>query len=266
MFSSLALGAVIAVALLIVPVSYVRTVGQDVALTFSAPGLGKEAVDAIAKEYRTTLGGDGVRVSVEEAGCEAAGSQRTYHLATHVASKSRGATERVATAFAGALANRGIAATVAVSPRTEKVSGNVYAAAGNSICSLTIDRTGKTAEELEASIRSQLEAAGVQNPTVDVAVDGDRTTVQIQCQGTGCQPGAGQCEIKLKLDDAGAGDANETNEANVVTLQCDPNTTPEQLKAHIEEELRSRGINANVTVTSEGADGQRKIEVKVEKQ
>lgn len=261
MFSSLAVGAVIALALLVVPVSYTKTAGQDVTLTLSGPGLNDGIVRKIAKEYAAALQGKGVRVALEETTGASGRPERTFRLETRVASSSRRATERVASAFASALGDRGIVASAAVTPRTERVSGNVYAAAGNSICSLTIDRRGRSAEEVEASIKSQLEAAGIQNPTVDVTLDGNLTTVQIKANDACGREGETQCQIKLQVHGEGA------DEAQMVTLHCGPNCSPEEIRARIRDELQARGIDADVTVTSDGCGTDScRVEVRVERE
>lgn len=266
MLSSIAVGAVVALALLIVPISYQRTVGHEVALTLTSPALDMEVVPKIAKEFGAALGGGAVRVEVEDSADPSGAPARTVRLASRVPSRSRGATERLASAFAAALGARGIPAAVAVAPLTERVSGNVYAAAENSICNLTIDWKGKTASEIEASIRSQLEAAGVQNPDVRVSVDGDLKTVQIKAEDA-CGEGSGrqECEIQLRVAGEGADDVDQ------VTLHCEPNATCDQIRARIQDELRSRGIDADVTVTGQcggtagSCTGNCKVEVKVER-
>lgn len=263
MFSSIALGAVVALALLVVPVSYQRTVGQEVALTLASPDLDMAVVPKVAKEFGAALGGGAVRVEVEEARDASGAARRTFRLESRVDSRSRGATERVASAFAAALAERGIVASVAVTPLTERVSGSVYAAAGNTIVNLTIDWRGKTPTEVAASIKSQLEAAGIQNPDVNVTRDGDLTTVQIKAEDA-CGEGAGKdCEIQLRVDGEGAGDVEQ------VMLHCDPNATCDQIEARIRDELRSRGIDADVTVTGQcgggTCNGTCEVEVRVER-
>lgn len=265
MFSTLALGGVIAAALLIVPISYVRTVGQEVALTMSSPGLDKEVVQKIANEYREALQSDGVRVALEVKDDGTGAPARIYRLETSVAERSRAATERVAAAFANALSERGITAAVAVTPRTERVSGNVYAAAGNSIINLTIDRRGKTADQIRESITSQLTAAGIENPDVNVTLDGNQTTVKIKADNACGDSGTTECEFRLRVEGEGAG--NE--EAHMVTFQCDPNATCDQMREQIKEQLRSRGVDAEVSVTGQCGDGQGctgacEVEVKVE--
>lgn len=265
MFSSVALGGVIAAALLVVPVSYNRTVGHDVSLTLTGHGLDHPLMQKVAKEYKAALEGEGVRIAVEETDDISGRPVRRATLTTSVASRSRGAVTRVAEAFAGALGERGLEAAVAVTPRTEHVSGNVYAAAGNACINLTIDRQGKTADEIKASITSQLEAAGIQNPDVDVTLDGNLTTVKIQADNAYGDSGTAQCEIRLKVDGEGAG------EAHPVSIHCDPNATCAEMEARIKEELRSRGVDADVTVTgsdcSQGRPcaGACQVEVKVER-
>ncbi len=263
MFSSIAIGGVVALALLVVPVSYQRTVGQEVVLTLSSPDLDMAVVPKVAKEFGAALGGGAVRVGLEETRDASGAARRAFRLEARVDSRSRGATQRVANAFAAALAERGIVASVAVTSLTERVSGNVYAAAGNSIINLTIDWRGKTAPEIAASIKSQLEAAGIQNPDVNVTLDGNLTTVQIKADDARGEGAGKDCEIQLRVDGEGAGGVDQ------VTLHCDPNATCDQIRARIQDELRARGIDADVTVTGQcgggTCSGTCEVEVRVER-
>jgi hypothetical protein len=264
-FSSAALVGLVAAALLVIPVSYQRTVGHDVSLTLSGYGLDPSFLQRVAKEYAAALDGEGVRIAIEETDDITGRPTRRATLTTSVAARSRGTVEGVAQAFAAALHDRGLDAAVAVAPRTEHVSGNVYAAAGNACINLSIDRRGKTADEIRASITAQLEAAGIRNPDVNVTLDGNLTTVKIQADNACGDGGAAQCEIRLKVDGEGA------EEAHPVSIHCDPNATCDEMEARIREELRARGVDADVTVTgSECSHGQPctgacQVEVKVER-
>jgi len=246
---ALVCGAVVALALVFVPISYQRTVGHDVTLTVSASGLDEGLIRKIAKEYRTALGAEGLRVEMGDAGCE---------LTASVSNRSRRAVESVASAFASTLASRGIAATARVTPRVERTSGNVYAAAASRVIELDIDGRGKSAAEMEASLRSQLETAGIANSTVSVSKDGDQTRVEIhadESEGTDEHR-----ELQLNLHAQGEG----SDQSQALIIRPSENATPDEIKAQIEGELRARGVEGNVSVTSDSTDGKRRVEVRVE--
>ncbi len=256
MYLALACGAVVALALVFVPISYQRTVGHDATLAVAASGLDEGLIMKIAKEYRTAIGAEKMSVEMQNGRCE---------LTARVPSRSRREVESVASVFASSLAARGITAEAHVTPRVEKVSGNVYAAAGCSIVNLTIDRRGKTADEVKASITQQLEAAGIHNPSVDVSLDGNETTVKIHAENVGADGQAAECEFQLRVQGEGS------DEAHMLSIHCDPNQTCDQMREQIQGELRSRGVEAEVTVTgsqcSQGqpCSGKCEVQVKVER-
>jgi len=165
-----AAGVAVAVVLLLllVPVSYNKTTGNDLALTFSAPGLSQNDVRTLAERFGKELGGDPVRVTAE------AGDQGdVYALHGFVPAGSGRDANAVGQAFAAVLQSSGYKAVATVTPRVERVSGSVYAMARDQV--IRIESVGKTAAELEAEIRDRLIEAGVPNPEVSVTeADGKR--------------------------------------------------------------------------------------------
>jgi hypothetical protein len=289
--------ATVSFVLLFIPFSYERTVGNDVTLTLAGPGLDRDAVGAIADEFSASIGSDDARVmriepliaavksthggataaaptaaisaAVGEAPSPALAHPAQYRIKAFTPTRSQDDTQRAATLFASKLAGRGIDSRAQVTPRRERVEGNMYAVANESVCKLTIDNRGKTAEEMEADIRSQLEAAcGAGNADVDVTLDGDMTQVQISCgQEGGCLGDASadcreECEINLVVE-------GEDGVAHPIIIRPDASMTQEQIQALIEEQLRAQGITATPEVKLERtqtADGEQcRVEVKIEK-
>ena len=142
--------AVLAVGLLVVPISYQRTTGYDVSLSLAGAGIEQAQLMEIAQSYKETLGSGSVMV---DAVMEDEGSR--YVLKTSAPSVVRTA----AGAFASELSELGYDAAVEVTPIHETVSTSVAAYAYGRIIEISVD--GKSSAELENEIRNRLAAAGV---------------------------------------------------------------------------------------------------------
>jgi hypothetical protein len=243
--------AALAAVLLVVPVSYQRTVGHDVTLSLAGT-LDHDTMKKIAGELKTSIGADKVRMSLMD------GTDGPV-IELSVASPSRSGREvrARAAAFAKALESRGIHATAEVAARREKVSTNMYAYAMDQVVELRIDRAGRSPAEIEADIRSQLEAAGIENPSVSVTQEGDQTKIQIEAHDQDAADG-GEREFRINL--AGDGTAPMGAKLHQFEVHRTPGMSDADVKADIERQMREAGVEGTVTVE----DG--KVEVKVEHQ
>jgi hypothetical protein len=180
-----ALGVIlVAAGLLVIPISYERTVGYDVALTLAGGNLPEAQVREIARNFKETLGAADVNVTAAMAN-----GRPSYRLAASAARDVRGN----AAAFAKELAALGYAAQVEATPRKETVSTNVYAYAMGQV--ITISTDGKSAAQLESEIRARLLAGGVSQADVSVTdVAGGGRNVKIMANHTAAA-GTGQVEI-----------------------------------------------------------------------
>ena len=159
-------GAVVALVLLVVPISYERVTGSEVTLTVSGPHLGIDQVRGIAQQLETHLHAGGVMVRAESEG----GPTR-FVLTSTVPAGSGVNAGAVARAFAGELSKLGYTATASTAPKRERVSGTVYAYARDRVIEINMD--GKSAPQLESEIRQRLADAGVVNAQVSVTDLGD---------------------------------------------------------------------------------------------
>ena len=158
--------AVLAIALLVVPVSYVRTTGDRVTLTLASAN----DPAAIAREMKTALHASAVSVL---------STNGALSLVADVPRTSKVNASAVGAAFAVALNARGYDASVATAPIREKVSGNVYAFARDVV--VKVDVANKSSAQIESEIRDQLAAAGIQNAQVSVTTgDGDKQQVTME--------------------------------------------------------------------------------------
>jgi len=184
--------AALAVALLVIPVSYQRVVGHDVTLTLTGAGLTQDTVRGIATEFKAALGSEAVRV---EARADDAGV--LYTLTSRAPARSGRSTQAISEAFAHSLSGKGYGAEAAVAAVREKVSSNVYAMVAENVIRVSVD--GKSAEELEAEIGAQLAAAGIPNAEVSVTMEGDnKMQVMVRAESQGpCEEAGGPTDIVL---------------------------------------------------------------------
>ena len=243
-----AIAAAIAIALLFIPMSYERTVGQDVSITIpgdaganlAAAGELRPIVDA----FRTAAGVEQIRVMAGE----------TTTLAARLPDRSRSEAAAMARTFTRELAAKGLTASFEVTPWREKVSGNVYAQAGARWRELRVDTKGRSDAEIEKDVTAQLERMGFTSSQVTFQRSGTQNELKMQAENQG-----GKEKIETHIVRKG----NGPEEAVSVPLP-DParlkGMTDEQIKAEIERELRERGIENPTVIVSGG-----KVEVKAER-
>jgi hypothetical protein len=230
--------AAIAAALLLIPVSYQKTVGHDVTLTLAAPGLDTGQIQKIASELRSALRAATLSVRQEE------GSGPV--LTARVSGRSGTAVARVAEAFAHELTTRGIAASARITPRTERVLGNVYAFARDNIIEIRVSSEGKTPEQVEAEIKDQLEAAGIENPTVEYSRDGNQQTLKVQVTKTAAdgEDTTSTPEFHISVDGHEPGPNDKRCD---VRVRRTPGMTDEEVIADVQRQLQAQGVDADVT-------------------
>jgi type IV pilus biogenesis protein CpaD/CtpE len=181
-----AAGVVFALAVLVamvVPVSYDRVVGQDVALTIA--GAAKD-VPAVAQGLKAALGSKDVMV---EAISGDSGPRFVLH--TTLPKRSGQDAQRATMDFARDLAAKGYSASVQVTPHRERVRNPAVAYAFEQIINISVD--GKSAAALEQEIRDRLAQAGVPDAQVSVTDRSDggrevRLKVERERHGDGTAP------------------------------------------------------------------------------
>jgi hypothetical protein len=263
--------ALVVVAGGIVPVSYERVVGQDVALTLAGKEMGPQEIAAVAKEFKVALGAGSVEV---EALADGAGPRFT--LRASLPKRSGNDVRRSTDEFTRALAATGCAASVQVTPRLERVRHPAVAYAFDQIISISVD--GKSAAALEAEIRDRLLQAGVADAQVSVTdrPDGGRevrmtvamtrdadpgteireTTPQVVLTKDGAPLAGGEEQsVKIQKRKVEGGGTSLTMEvtSNGRSAKLDvPNVdtmSDAQLAETLIAQLRQAGIDLTVTVT-----------------
>ena len=194
-FATLSVTAGVAAALLVVPISYNKVVGHEVAVSLNGSGMSRDLVDGLAAEFKAALHADAVNVVVDESD-----GGTVYTLSAASPEKHAPAVSR---AFSQALTSRGIPAESHSDPIRRKVSGNVYAMAYDNTfgSAIQVEIDGKSAEEIEAEILAQLQAAGF-DATVSVTREGDDgMKIEVQAESDGPQAATGdEAHIVLTKD------------------------------------------------------------------
>lgn len=270
--SAVAVAVLIVAAGMVVPVSYDRVTGHDVALTLSGGGLEMEQVAGVAKDMKARLGAGGVSVEVEGG---ATGTR--YTLRATAPDRSRAELAGATSALIRDLAGKGVSASVGVSPRLERVRYPVAAYAWDQIIRISVD--GKSAPQLESEIRQRLAEAGVPDAQVsvtDVPDGGRNVSLRVERHRTSDDPAAEphepMPEVVLTKEGAPLADANAVKvqlqkrktQDGAVTLVADvaahgktakveiPNVqamTDAELANALSTQLRRAGLDMNVTVT-----------------
>ena len=199
----------LALALLVIPVSYQRVVGHEVTLDLAGSAVDQGTIRGVATEFKAALDADAVRVEAQ-AGENGVG----YTLAARVPARNGRSARAVAEAFAHTLNGKGYTAQASVSPVREKVSSNVYAMVAENVIQVSVD--GKNAAEVEAEIAAQLAAAGIPDAQVSVTVDEDGSRIQIEVRAE-CDAPADPCVAapEIVLTAGGEDLAGEVSDAKV---------------------------------------------------
>jgi hypothetical protein len=268
-----AAAALVLVIASMIPVSYDRVTGHNVALTISGDGVSMEQVAGAAKDMKARLGAESVSVRAE------AGNAGTAFVLSAIASeRSRSELADATSGFVRELAQKGIRASVSLAPHTERVRYPVVAYAWDQMIQISVD--GKSASQLESEIKQRLAEAGVADAQVsvtDVPDGGRNVSLRVERLRTGDDPTAVREEpmptLVLTKDGAplAGGDAVQVKvqkrktQDGAVTLVADiaahgktatveiPNTqnmSDMELQNALSTKLREQGLNLSVTVTN----------------
>lgn len=218
--------ALVAAALLMVPVSYTKVVGHEVTLNLSGSNVSREVVGTLAGQFKEALHADAMQVAATlEDGV------RGYTFTARAPGRNAPA---VAEAFAHNLAGKGYTAEAGSTPIKERVSGNVYAMAYDNVVRVSVD--GKSAAELESEIADALAAAGVPNAQVSVTLGGDddsRTMkVEVTADAEGGPEAAGS-EPQLVLTSNGGDLGGEARECSVRMMKTESTDGSAQLQVDV---------------------------------
>jgi hypothetical protein len=234
-------GCIVGVILLLVPISYDKTVGHEVSLQMPSSTLGEQAIGKIAGDLGDALRSDEVRISL---GVANQGGAAGPSITARVVGASREDLERETAAVAARLAGKGINATFAVSPIIERVRGNVYLAAASSIVRIRAHEEYASADEMVDDIRSQLEAAGVTDSEVSVDMSGGRTRICVRALSetpAGVLPEI-QCETEPGVDEG----------CLKLQVRRTPGMSDADVIAEIERQLAEQGHSGEVTLDENG--------------
>jgi hypothetical protein len=143
-------------------------------------------------------------------------------------------------------------AKVEIQPRRERVWGSVYAMAAEKLFHLDIDVEGKTQAQIEEEIKKQLTDQGWDIETIDVHGSDDGLGFSVTANS-----GDGQRHMEIKTQ--GGVPASLHLHLEGLDVRREPGMSDEQLKQKILDQMKTRGLEGEVTVK----DGQ--VQVRAEK-
>lgn len=241
-------GCALTAGILLVPVSYERTVGQIVTLHVAADALPPGGGRQLAQQARQALHAQSVQLRQAQG---APGAHPELTLVATLPTRSDAQAEQLAHAFVDKLRSAHVTATAEVKAKTVRTSGRVYAMALDKLISIRVETTGKSDAEVATEIRNQLETGGVHGAAVSFERHGDEAQMQIDADVDGRQlkvmrqTKGGPSELQIDI-----GGIDDTRE---------PGMTDDQLRDKITRQLVARGLDPTVTVTGD------RIEVRAHK-
>jgi len=145
-------------------------------------------------------------------------------------------------------------ATVTIAARTERVWGSVYAMAKEQLIDVHVDTDGKTDAQIADEISAQLAAAGWTTDTVDVRGTDDGSEVHVVAED-----GNGR-KVQVVRKSSGGRDKNVDFQVGGIDDEREPGMTDAQLRDKILQQLKARGLDADVVV-----DGNR-VEIRAKRE
>jgi hypothetical protein len=238
--------AAIAVALLFVPFSYERQLGQEVAITL-AGDVPEADVRSLADALRGASGAREIQVD--------AGGGGAVTVTARFPGRSAAEASAVARAVERRVEAMGFAAAFQVRPWVEEVTGNVYAQVSDRWREVRVETQGRSEAEIEKDVQAQLERWGFANPQVTYRRSGDSSRLEMRAAGKGEEVIA---HVERRGEGGGAEPPVHVALPDFSDLKGWP---PEKMKAEIERRLRERGVEAEVIVAEDG-----KVEIKAKRE
>ena len=260
----LALAVAVFLFVMLVPFSYERTSGYNVAVSFNGTVVGD--IPQKLNGALASLGHKDVKLNLSE------NSGKTiYELGTFATPLAA----REAAAALNTLAQQ--KGEIEISPVVEKASGSLYAQVRDKLITIRIEGTGKTDAQLQQEIADKLAENGFTGANVSVKTDASgMRQIDISRSGANSNEAASISVGNLNKDNSVPDSSNMqihlnmspsdgSTEINLLGKDT-KNMTDAELKAAIEAKLTEQGVpNPQVTITRT-ADGKREVKVEARKE
>jgi hypothetical protein len=233
-------GSALAVAVLLWPVSYERTIGQTVTIHIpmsAAAPLDQAAQMKLARQMKQSLRAQSVQLR------RRVGQGGELTLVATVPMRSTQQATQQTQKLVDKLREEHVVAQAEVVARTVKTAGRVYAMALDKLISVRVETAGRSDSQVEGEIRDQLEASGIPSPTVSFERHGDESQLQIAADVDGRS-------VQIQRQAKGGPDTLELSIGGIDDTR-DSGMTDAQLKDKIERLLRARGFEPTVTVSGD---------------
>jgi hypothetical protein len=147
-----------------------------------------------------------------------------------------------------------------ITPVKSKVSGTLYAQARDRLIEVQVDASGKSDAEIRAEIIAKLAEQGVTANDVSVNTDANgNRQIDLSVEGEG--DANGEMEVRLGVFDANGDVKFGSNDGMSLDLAGTENMSEAELKAHVEQQLESKGITGVDVNVSTDANGKHKVEL-----
>lgn len=231
------IGAALIGGVLLMPISYQRTVGHDVTIELGA-GLPLPQVKELAQKLKRAASAERVEVRMQG-----------DHLRLHAVGRDRqrAAVEQRTAELLRGLREQKVEATVQIEPRRERVESRVYAAALSVLIDIRVDTTGKTDRQVEDEIRDQLSRAGASPKDVQFERRTDGTHLSIEAETGGRMVKV----IRDQKDPSGTPSSEVAVKVEPIDDTREPGMTDDQLRDKIKRQLEARGLDTTVTVSGD---------------
>lgn len=236
------------VIMLLVPVSYNKTIGYDMSFK------GVKSASIVSQEQLLTLaralGYGSAEVSIKE-------SERGYdYVIANL--PSRRATQAMEVAMVELTGSKG---RVEVKPVVKKVSGNLYAQVRERV-KIEIKSENKTSDEIKKEIKQRLKDLGLDAGRVEVKVNeyGVRQITLFPSDSTG--ETAFDKDIWLDINENGDIDIGLLEDHPYGIIVDTENKTADEIKKEIIDKLKAKGVEDPQVEVIQEEDGQTQIKVK----
>lgn len=239
---------------LLVPISYEKTIGYEMALS----GIGSEdaADKEVAADIVTALGYGEAAFTFE-----VDGNQVKYHI-RNIPSKK--VAREISSAISSLMRST---LDIIITPIIVEATGSLYAQAKDKI-DLKVETEGKTDEEVRKELEEGLKKRGYKNPRVTVTTnpEGQR---RIAIKNVELSEGEAKEFETVEVMELVVGEGGEIEIKSPVKENLDIDTkgkTNEQIKEELKKKLAEKGLkNPKITI-KDRPDGKREINVEVEEE
>ena len=240
--------------IILVPISYEKTVGYELAL--SGISSGDTADNEVAADIVTALGYGEAAFSIE-----VDGNLVNYHIR---GIPSKNGAKEISSALSSLIRS---VPDIIITPIIVEATGSIYAQVKDKI-DLKVETEGKTDEEVKKELEAGLKKRGYKDPRVTVTSDSEGQR-RIVIKNVELSEGEEKVFETMEMMELLVGEGGEIEIKSPIKEKLDIDTegkTNEQIKEELKKKLAERGMkNPEITI-KDLPDGKREINVEVKEE